>query len=68
MSSRRIGGVLNVAAMDALYGRERHRPTDRATIRAAALELRSRGLTPQDIAQALRISEAAVRAMLEPGE
>jgi predicted transcriptional regulator len=41
-----------------------HRPHDRATLRVAARELRSRGLTARDIAQALRLSEAAVVALL----
>lgn len=37
-----------------------HAPQDRATLRVAALELRARGLTPRDIAAALRLSEGAV--------
>ena len=41
-----------------------HRPHDRATLRAAAHELRSRGLTPRDIADALRLTESAVVALL----
>ena len=45
--------------------REQHRPVDRDTARVAARELASRGLTPRDIAAALRLSEAAVRALLE---
>jgi DNA-binding CsgD family transcriptional regulator len=45
--------------------RDLHRPTDPAALRAAALELASRGLTPLDIAAALRLSEAAVRELLE---
>lgn len=45
-------------------GRDQHRPSDRSTLRAAALELRARGLTAQDIAQALRLSEAAIQALL----
>lgn len=39
-------------------------PPDRDTARAAAVELRSRGLTPRDIAAALRLSEAVVSQML----
>ena len=39
-------------------------PPDRATARVAALELARRGLTPRDIAAALRLSEAAVRQLL----
>jgi hypothetical protein len=41
-----------------------HRPHDRETLRAAALELHSRGLTPRDIAVCLRLSEGAVRSLL----
>lgn len=48
----------------AVDGRDRHRPADSKTLRVAALELRQRGLTEQDIAQALRIGEGAVRALL----
>lgn len=43
---------------------DRHRPTDRAAARAAAVELRQRGLTVLHIAAALRLSEGAVRALL----
>lgn len=39
-------------------------PPDRATARAAALELAQRGLTAHDIAAALRLSEGAVRQLL----
>jgi hypothetical protein len=35
---------------------EYHGPRDRDTLRVAALELRARGLTLRDIADALRIS------------
>ena len=41
-----------------------HHPQDRAVLRAAAFELAARGLTPFDISEALRLSEAAVRALL----
>lgn len=47
------------------FDRDQHRPTDPAALRVAALELASRGLTPLDIAAALRLSEAAVRELLE---
>lgn len=46
---------------------DEHRPRDQATMRAAALELRARGLTPRDISAALRLSEAAVLALLLEG-
>jgi DNA-binding NarL/FixJ family response regulator len=43
-----------------------HAPApDRETARVAAHELRARGLTTHDIAAALRLSEGAVRALLE---
>lgn len=65
MTSRRtIGGVLDRGAMDALYGRDRHRPTDRETMRAAVHELSGRGLTPSDIGQALSLSLGAVLDLL----
>jgi predicted transcriptional regulator len=57
-----IPGRLDYAA---LLGREQHRPADRATLHAAAVELSRRGLTARDVAAALRLSEAAVRALLE---
>ena len=41
-----------------------HAPQERAVLRAAAVELRSRGLTPFDIAEALRLSQRAVRDLL----
>jgi len=47
------------------FERNQPMPPDRATARAAAFELRGRGLTPRDIASALGIGEAAVRALLE---
>lgn len=45
--------------------RDQHRPADRRTLRAAAVELASRGLTHADIAAALGLSERAARALLE---
>lgn len=49
---------------DAFDRANEHRPQDRDTLRAAALELRSRGLTCRDVSAALRLSEAAIRALL----
>ena len=50
---------------DALdLGADCHRPAERAVLRAAAVELAARGLTPFDISEALRLSEAAVRDLL----
>ena len=46
------------------FDRSPPRPQDRATLRAAALELRGRGLQPLDIAAALKLSEFAVRQLL----
>lgn len=63
--NRTIGGVLDLAALDLLSGRTQHRPHDRATLRVAAQELRSRGLTYRDVGQALELPEAAVRELLE---
>ena len=42
-----------------------HTPPDRHSLRAAALDLKSQGLTPRDIATALRLSERAVLELLE---
>ena len=46
------------------FAPDRHRPVDRAVLAAAAVELAARGLTPRDIAAALRLSEAAVLELL----
>lgn len=64
--SRTIGGRLNLDALALLAGRDRHRPHDRQTLRAAAVELRQRGLTYRDVGQALGMSESAVSALLGP--
>ena len=61
---RRIGGSMN---LEALLGRDRHRPRDREAVRAAAAELQQRGLTPRDIATALELTEPAVRQLLTEG-
>lgn len=42
-----------------------HQPRDRATLRQAILELRSRGLTCRDISAALRLPESVVRDLLQ---
>jgi hypothetical protein len=48
---------------------EQHRPTDEPALRAAALELRGRGLTPHDVGEALRMDPTAVRRLIgESGE
>ena len=49
---------------DALAGRDRQSPPDRATARTAARELRASGLTVADIASALALSEGAVAELL----
>ena len=61
---RRIGGFLTSDSVAALYGRDRYRPLDRETSRAAAIELRQRGLTAHDISQALSLSLGAVLDLL----
>jgi len=43
---------------------ELHRPHDKATLRAAAVELRSRGLTYRDISEALGLTVWAVAQLL----
>lgn len=65
---RTVGGRLNLAALALLVGGHgrQYRPQDCEAVRAAAVELRSRGLTARDIGQALGLSEDAVRALL-PG-
>jgi len=55
--------VIPSSASRSVSGDE-HRPDDYATLRVAALELRSLGLTARDIAIALRVSETAVVALL----
>lgn len=63
--TRRIGGPLNLEALEQLAGVDRpQQPPDRDTCRAAAIELRARGLTALDIAAALGLSEGAIRAPL----
>lgn len=44
---------------------DKHRPHTRDEMRCAAVELRQRGLTIEDVASALRISVEAVRELLE---
>ena len=61
MTRHAIGGRLDLDALARL-----HRPLDAPTLRAAAVELRSRGLTEQDIAAALGLTPAAVRQLLAP--
>lgn len=59
-----LGGVLGLAALDALSGRDRHRPQDAATMRAAVHELRSRGYSDHTIAAATGLSVEYVRRVL----
>ncbi len=60
MNSRGAVDVRDLAAEAA-----RHRPAERTVLRAAAVELRQRGLQPRDIASALGLTERATRALLE---
>ena len=60
MTGSTVDGALDLTARA-----RQHRPQDRRTLRAAARELASRGLTPTDIAAALRLSERAVRNLIE---
>lgn len=52
-------------ATDYRHRADMHRPTDRQTLRAAAVELRNRGLTERDIGQALALDPTAVRVLLQ---
>jgi hypothetical protein len=60
----RIPGRLDLDALAALSGRNRHKPYRREAMRAAAVELRQRGLQPVDIARSLELTELAVRQLL----
>lgn len=60
MTSRNIGGVLDMAAMAALYGRDTHRPTDGEALQAEIRRLHQTGLTARDIANSLRLGLGAV--------
>lgn len=53
-----------MTAVDYFRRSQEHRPTDEQTLRAAVVELRSRGLTERDIGQALRTDPTAVRRLL----
>lgn len=64
MTRSSIGGTLTPDALAALYGRDRYKPLDREAARAAAIELRQRGLTAHDISQALSLSLGAVRDLI----
>lgn len=57
--TRNIGGQLTLEALARL-----HRPTDSRTLRAAAHEMRQRGMGFADIARALGIAELAARELL----
>jgi hypothetical protein len=61
MTSRTsIGGVLDVPAWAALYGRDQHRPTDTTVIADEIRRLHGFGLKARDIADSLRIGVSAV--------
>ena len=63
MNRQTVGGFLNYTGLAQL-----NRPTDEATLRAAAVELRSRGLTDRDIGEALGLASSAISKLLgEPG-
>lgn len=59
MSRPTIGGALDYRKLADL-----NRPHDELTLRAAAVDLRSRGLTDQDIGAALNLDPTAVRRLL----
>jgi hypothetical protein len=62
---RTIPGRLTLAALALLVGSTGREYRDRNALRAAAVELRARGLTARDIGQALGLAEQAVRQLLE---
>ncbi len=70
MTRNRIGGVLDLAALDALTGlsydrrAHEHRPTDPASLAAEVRRLHGSGLTAADISVALRMDLAQVRETL----
>lgn len=65
MTSRyTTGWGLDSDAVDALSGRERHKPGDTDAIRAAAREMAHSGLTARDIAASFGLTEAAIRQLL----
>jgi hypothetical protein len=64
MTSRNIGGVLDMAAMATLYGRDAHRPIDGEALQAECRRLRDSGLMAHDIAATLRIGVGAVHQAL----
>lgn len=47
-----------------MLDRDRYRPRDAAVLLVAAVELRQRGLSARDIAEALELTERAVEQML----
>ena len=59
MSRSNIGGLLDYRKLADL-----NKPKDEATLRAAAIELRSRGLTDRDVAEALGLSTDAVTTLV----
>ena len=64
MRHRNIGGILDLKALEALYGRDKHRPQSREEMRAAVHEMRSRGMSDYGIAAATELSVEIVRQML----
>ena len=64
-----IGRALRLLDPDPDLGTDAgaHRHPERAVLRAAAVELAARGLTPRDIATALKLSERAVRDLFHGG-
>lgn len=71
MSRARIGGVLDLHALELLSGRtsyvdraQQHRPTDAAVLAAEVRRLHGTELRPLDIATALRLAPDAVLNIL----
>jgi hypothetical protein len=62
--TRSIGGRLNLAALAALAGADRHRPQTLEEMRAAVHELHQRGMSDHTIAQATGLAVEQVRRLL----
>jgi len=65
MTRRSVGGPLDLSALALLSQPEtRHRPDNLDVLAREARRLAAEGLTPRDIAAALRLAPAAVEALL----
>jgi hypothetical protein len=63
-TTRTVPGRLDMTALAALAGRDRHRPQTHDEMRVAVHEMAARGMSAQSIAAAAQLSVEAVRRML----